>query len=536
MAGFSIRIALGFALVSLAPAATAGAFARGQSIEQTNADIAAWCAQNLPTILSIEAWAKANGRNGSAVPTPPEGYPPCASCDQASDTPTNPQVEQWIKDSLNPEADDFATISQLAHYAMVRLNVEGLTTANSRCLTNAVALNVETGNNLMLSLDAKTQKMADRYTREPKRAYAGVRFMEKSAKAYETNFCAETAVVSTSYTNYLVCTGNGGAQTSQDAEITWIHSLVDKVEQDVLQGHEYNLCPVYWGLSESLRSLGAQEVPTDDLARVERELEDALHFVLNLNFTATGSASGGSFNVNLKGSANVHFDLDRDKACFTPVVDGGVVKMQVANYTLTETQLVSPMSFDLPVDRLIVTMCDTVSQPLFILHFSGYPPAEQVMAHGRPATTELIQGTFGMALSEPVLATVGKNAKDSTVDTSGTRGAPSGGAASSADDLKKLQATMAAHKGDPGWFLSSEGQAVIKQIQGAAMTKVYGPAINTELANTKGAIGNPSTSLRVNWSNGSATPVDASLDAKITTKEGAVGTSTLKITLTQQSK
>jgi len=537
-------LALALTLVGFLPSrprasSTSQAHTREQRVEQINRTAAAWCAESHTELDSIFAWAHAHRRTGSDVPTPPEAYPPCVSCDQAGpNPPANPDVDQWILDSMNPEAANLAKLNQIIKHAELTIPSPELTDANVSCVGKLLDdPYLDATNDLVSSLVEKTKKMAQQFRNEPKRAYAGTLLLLKVAHFQQTATCENRTRVWTRNNTLTYYTCNGASKGETDLPqiaAAWTRSLVNTIEDEAVRGHQYSLCPTYASLARSIELLGGEGVTFDELAKVQAEIVKALHFQLDVKFTASGSDKNGSFNVALSGSGAVHFELDPGKSCFKPVVDGGMVHMNVDNYSVTDADFVGPKSFDLAVDRLIVTMCDTASPPLFILHFKDYPPFEQVVSKGHQTTTALIQSTFGLGLNQPALANVGKSATNATLDTSGTKGVPTNGAPNTVD-LKRLQAELQAHQKDPGWFTSPEGQAVIKEMQAGALAKVYGQAVNTEFANTPGVVANPANSVRVNWTNGSDTPVDASLNSKFTTKDGG-GSGVLKITLTQQSK
>jgi hypothetical protein len=76
---------------------------------------------------------------------------------------------------------------------------------------------------------------------------------------------------------------------------------------------------------------------------------------------------------------------------------------------------------------------------------------------------------------------------------------------------------LQAHKNDPGWFMSPEGQKAIADMQKQAMqtTKNAAAAKGVTLPNagTMTDMMNAISSVRTTWSNGSSTPAQDTLSA-----------------------
>jgi len=192
------------------------------------------------------------------VPVPPLVDPPCRSCD-AADTPTpgEAQVTAWIKQSEAPEAGYLKTLAsigkQVSNFSGV--GKTGLSPAADKALAQFSEADIQAAiwklsDRLLIG---KAIPMAQKYDSEPKRAYAGISFLLKEAR--------DAAQVHGS--DY------SGSQQAGDLAIAWQQSIAKTIDNDVVAGHKYNLCPVYGTVYRELELLGGsprQDRPESRLA------------------------------------------------------------------------------------------------------------------------------------------------------------------------------------------------------------------------------------------------------------------------------
>ena len=170
--------------------------------------------------------------------------------------------------------------------------------------------------------------------------------------------------------------------------------------------------------------------------------------------------------------------------------------------------LVSPRSYDVPFKTPTVNLCD--DQTMLTLPFNATDfQMDVIEAHGQTSK----QSFFGAFLAE--VATVNNVGSSDTNKLSGRTPNPGpapSGSGSSPDSTAAFN--LQAHKNDPGWFMSPEGQKAIADFQKQAMQTTRNAAaakgVTLPNAGTLTDMMNAISSVRTTWSNGSSTPAQDS--------------------------
>lgn len=498
-----------------------------QHVQSFNQNFAKTCAADLSSLNQIVAASKS--KQDPDIPEPPEYDPPCQSCDEANGpAPTPPEVQNWIDDSLKPESTMMDQLLKVQRDVESVSGSDDLTPANQHCLRDITDFQrfQDAVNKLLLRQWKKAQDMTEVHSSEYKRAYGGIAFINQVAKAYQLAFC--NAV----YVNMKSCTepASGPPSDWESLEKQWLESVTSHLKDEIFNQHQYNLCPSYMSNFTALFALGTSQSASDldEIQQTIAKIRQFLHFQITLNVKGNNTGKGASTNVAWQATGKFHIDINQQKACYTPTMDGPI-QATVTNYSVPNVTLISPRSFSLQVDKLVLTMCDP--NPLFVIRFKNTPPAEQVQAGGRTATAGLIGEPFGVALATPTLDLYGKDAKNATINTSSSYGLPSNTGPAQVDPTKEIQA----HKGDPSWFLTAAGQQALQQMQAQVMQKVQGSAAATDILS--GGVNYSPATLRVNWTNGTASPVDALLSPQIQSNNGAgSANNSVQVKVQQQSQ
>lgn len=511
------------ALVAVAALLMMATSASAQENAALSAKVIAWANQNIAAFK--QAYNFAHGKQHPAVPVPPLVDPPCHLCGDTTQTQGEAQVAAWVKQAQEPEVTYMQTILSDGRQVAVLggANSDLLSPAAQKALrqfdddaqavSDAAAIASELVNQ-------KAGPMAQQYGKDPKRAYAGIMFLLSAGKTLG------------------LLGGDNGVQDQllQDAQ-TWEQSISDKIQNDVLSGHKYNLCPVYGEIVRSVVMLGGQEPQNmEQYTEMLQKLQDLVKFNVNLDLKVMIDGSDGShMHADWKGKAKLKLNLDLANSCYTPVFDnGGQLAVNVANWDMigidkksdgsSETipvTLTSSHSYNAPLGTPQLNLCDP--QPLFQMPTpTSYPP-EEITAKGHSSKTVL----FGSFLS----AVIATNEVNSSATNAVTGGAPtlpgggpapsgsgsgSGGSGSSGMDADKQ--ALDAHKGDINWMMSPAGQAVIadmqKQALQTAQSKMAGAGVVVPKATSFAQLGQSMTSAHVPWTNGESQPVNKTLHVK----------------------
>lgn len=222
-------------------------------------------------------------------------------------------------------------------------------------------------------LNGKAIRMAEKHDTESKRAYAGIKFMLTAAH--------EHGLVS-------------GAADPQDEDVIapyvakWMHSITDNLERDVMEGHEYNLCPTYMTMMQQARLVAGYTPEAVDLIALADKMDKLLTFQVHMQVHAEGYGDdGGKMNIYWTVASKLHLKLDQERSCYTPeFLDNGKAEVKVDMFQLVtakgeNVQLTSPRSYDAHLRSPKLNLCDR--EPTLMIPFdrSEFPP-ETLTVHG----------------------------------------------------------------------------------------------------------------------------------------------------------
>ena len=496
---------------------------------QRSAMLIQWATSNKARFTEIYSYSR-NAPRPTAV-TPPELDPPCRACDDASTPYSQAQVDAWLKQVEDPEVSyigDWMTMSGQYQILMKGITSSDLSSPATHALRDFLPPDSESWLSVARSLAqrifSRAEATANAYDTNPKMAYAGTRFLMDASRQEDLVGNADP----------------GDSQAAIQLSQTWTQAVVNKIDSEILEGKQYNLCPAYISIIQDLEKTGGSA----DVQRYEetvQKMQEMLTFDVTLKLHATMSASDGSkTDAAWSGKARMKINLDGKNSCYKPEwQDGGEMAIKVDNWSMivmdkegngpptpVSVALVSPHSYQGSMDPPHVDLC--APQPIFQFPMptSGIPP-EEIQVKGRTEKGAF----FGAFLAAIVAANELNNAQTNAV----TGGAPSlpGGAPSSSSDsanpsdsaggqqqLQRDKALMAAHTGDAGWIFSPEGQAVMADMQKQALsmvqTKMASAGVVLPQSSNFQQLSTAMQSLHLPWTNGQAQPVRESRHVKKT--------------------
>lgn len=451
------------------------------------------------------------------VPVPPMVDPPCHVCGDTTQTQGEAQVAAWVARSQEPEATYIAGLAAMDKQIQI-FNASGsdLSPASEKALAQFESDDAFFADMGLLAgrvLNGKAIPMAKQYDREPKRAYAGILFLLAASKLEQTLV---------SHQDY-----SGENQVLQLAA-TWEQSIADKINNDVISGHQYNLCPVYSSIFRSVELLGGSETDINKFEETLQKLQNLVKFNVNVNLKANIDATdGGYMHAAWTGTAHLTLKLDTANSCYTPLFDnGGKMAVNVTNWDAVNVDtkpdgsketipvsLTSPHSYNVNLGVPQLNLCDP--QPIFQMPLpSSNVPPEEIEAKGHREKATLF-GAFMVAVVAPNEINSAK-----TNEVTGTTPTLPGGNAPSSQDPNsqaqaQAQAAIEAHKGDVNWLMSPAGQAAIAQIQKAALltaqTKMASAGMVVPTASSFTQLGESLGSAHLPWTNGQTQPVNKTL-------------------------
>ena len=490
--------------------------ARADKVADVNAKIVAWANANLPKYNEYIQYARQKAK--PQVPVPPQVDPPCHLCGDNAKTQGEVQVDAWLKQTEEPEGTYMKELAAMAHeVAIDRALGSQLSPAAAKAL-NQFESDSEFLEDIHRLADrlynGKAVPMAEKYDKDPKRAYAGIRLL------LETN-------------RQLMLTGSKSGDDQQAIELakTWVQSITSKIDSDVLSGHQYNLCPVYAALYRQVELLGGPSTDMDQYMKTIQKLQDLMKFNVNLNLKVTMNGDDGShLYATWEGKAKVKLDLDFANSCYTPKWEnGGKMAVNVTQWDMlgmthpsgggnvpVPAALSSPHQYNVTIlNPPQLNLCDP--QPILQLPLMSISvPQEMVTAEGRTEPSGFFQPFLG--------AIIGPNEVNKSEANALTGGAapmpgsgPSSSGAGNSSSMDRARAQIEAHKGDVGWIMSPEGQAAIANVQKAAMAQVQGRVASAGVVlpknNNLTQLTSSLQSAHLPWTNGQAEPVNKTLHA-----------------------
>lgn len=476
-----------------------------------NTQIIAWARQMRPVWEKLFAESRRKGPR--PIPVPPEIDSPCTLCGDDTKTQNDVQVDAWVKEAMRPEFDQANQIVDIAKQAETYRATKGVSDAALSALSYLPheQEGLETATELISRyMGERAYPMAEKYDQEPKRAYAGITLLMQATKLYS-----------------LVGGPPSQQQTLQYVD-DWLVSVRVKAETDVLAGKQYNLCPVYLRILRELELTGVNTIGTDaDLERLKKtfdKMDKMLHFKVEMRLTVHDvNESGTKTDIAWTGAARMRIKLG--DACYTPEWEnGGSMSVRVENWSIVgqdgaPVELVSARSFQAPLKPPMLNLCEP--NPVLQVPFDiRNMPRETISVKGHTVPNAayfqgMLAGVIGAnnagpkgsemtGRSDKGPATLNRQDPDANQEQT--------------DAMKELQA----HQNDRNWFLSAEGQAVLKKVQQQAMARAHG-----ELAKINNAAANAHTaqeaeaallSAQMHWKNGA---VDVAGDNWHVTKDDA---------------
>lgn len=503
--------------------------------------------QDAAASAKVIAWANANignynrdvdyARNGAKpqVPVPPMVDPPCQLCGDTTQTQGEAQVAAWVQRSLEPEATYIKELLSMDREIQHLGGSDLLTPAAQRAVhqfEDDAGFMSDVGKLSDRVLYGKAIPMAQKYDKEPKQAYAGILFLinvEKSAALIQ---------------GYR----EGSASHREEDHVlelakTWELAITNKIDSDVVAGHQYNLCPVYAEIFRSVVLLGGEEPrDMDQYQQKLQKLQDLVKFDVDVTLqVAIDDSDGSHMHATWAGKARLTLNLDLAKNCYTPVFNnGGQMAVNVTNWdmiavetasngtkTQVPVQLISSHSYQAKLGTPQLNLCDP--QPDFQMPLSNISvPQEEIMANGHTSNAAFLGSFLSAVVSANELNTSPTNAVTGATPslpggTASSRSSSSASQGTGSPGMARDQQLLEAHKGDVNWLMSPEGQAVIadmqKQVLQTAQSRMAAAGLVIPNASTFGVLVQSIASTHLAWSNGSAQPVNKTLHLKKDTSE-----------------
>jgi hypothetical protein len=502
---------------------------------QLSAQAIFWATSNKGNYSKYVSYA----RNGAKpqVPVPPMVDPPCHLCGDTTKTQGETQVAAWVAQSQEPELtyiqELLAMDKQIQQFNGAK---EQLSPAAQKALSqfeDDAGFMADAGKLADRLLNGKAIPMAQSYDKEPKQAYAGTLFLLTVTR--------DAALIQ----------GWSSSQQEEDQVLqlvkVWEQSISNKIDSDIVSGHQYNLCPVYSSIVRTVEMLGGPETDIANYTKMLQKMQDLVKFNVNLNLTAVGNEKNGShYNIAWQGKAKLKLNLDMANSCYTPEWDGtNGMQVNVQNFTMVNfakqdngtveqipVTLTSSRSFNVALPNPQLNLCDP--NPLFQFPTAGNYPPETIMVKGHESKASF----FGEFLGA-VIATNEINSAATNKVTGQAPSLPGGSQPSSGDSgsqsLNAAKSAIDAHKGDVGWLMSAAGQAAIAQMQQGALqtaqSKMAAKGVVVPTASSFAQLGQSLGSAHLPWTNGSVQPVNKTLHV---TKDN--NTFTLTISVQQASQ
>ena len=486
-----------------------------------NAKIIRWAQSNLANYQKYVDFAKHGPQ--PQVPVPPMVDMPCHECDDMStSTQGEAQVATWVKQSQEPEMTYINALLDISkQLALIESTGPGtLSPAAQQAIKPFSAQEADDAAIKLADrlLDGKAIPMANQYDQEPKQAYAGILFL--------------LAVSKDDQLIQGLPGGSGNAANNQIIPLaeTWEQSIAKKIDDDILSGHKYNLCPVYAQIYHDVEMLGGPETDIAKYTETVLKIQKLLHFNVQMSLHVTGGDDGSQMNLDWRGTATMSISVDAGKGCYTPQFDnGGKMDIDVVGFNMvtkdgTHVELTSPSQFEIKLLQPKLNLCDP--NPVLQIPFdTASIPLDALTALGRTSKAQLFGGFLMAVVGLNDVNTAPANAVTGNPNTGGGKdSAPLGtdagntqarsAAASAAADNPKVTADLAllgAHQKDAAWMMSAEGQAVVAKIQKDALEAVTPQLgkLNTAAGQATNAadIMKAFSSAQVPWANGSANPV-----------------------------
>ncbi len=369
-----------FFAASLALAGAGPALATGPDQATRKQGQANWEA-DLRRYQEIEQWIKEHGKSRPEVPVPPKLSWPCKACGEGAEGPSQSETaaNEFVDKASEPErgmARDLLRIKRDVELAgndpAIPPALRGLTFEGAKWLRDRV-------------LHGKADPMARKYGTVPEMAYAGIKFVLVAKRAREE-------------------LGTDAYEGTSMAELAnWVKRIEDRIDTDIYEGHQYNLCPNYLAISREIRLLGEESgVNLAELEQTVRKMDDFLHFDLEMDWESEAedtSGGGGVIRIRWRAKGLFHLKMEIAHACFTPeLVPEQQVQVDLLEYVMKDKQVAAkyegPWHYGVPVQSLKLTLCD--QRPQLALQFADFSPkgAMLVIREAPPQAETVINALF----------------------------------------------------------------------------------------------------------------------------------------------
>jgi hypothetical protein len=236
------------------------------------------------------------------------------------------------------------------------------------------------------------------------------------------------------------------------------------------------------------------------------KMDQFLKFKVKMELTADGESDESNIDIAWEGTADLSLQLDHEKGCYTPKIDGNKVSVKVITWTMTsangDVTYSGPTTFDAPVKSVSLTLCD--QNPRLHIVFANFGPPGQVVIKGYTSTSDMF-GAMMMA------ALVGEAATTMQSHGAGT---------STTEQMSHVKSEIDAHKGDVSWLTGPQGQADIQKLQSlAAAMSGQSTTASTGKPTTMALMGHD---VGVDWTNGSTSVVDHTFELSGTAARGGL--------------
>ena len=507
------------ACIALICLSACAAVAEGQVSQAESAKAIDWVNNNSFAYYEHIKFAKHPGP--AQIPVPPEINPPCHLCGDTATTHDEAVVDAWIESSEQPEKRDIVDLltmdKQIVSYKadgewgkLSAAAQDALRSFSQRDVEDAV---VRLADRL---LNDKALPMGRKYDNEPKRSYAGIRFLAEATRTQEL-------LVGLDPNRYKDTRGF----VDRDDETfslmgVWIQSTAYGIEKDIEAGHQYNLCPVYISTLRSAQMVAGQKPNMQKVMEMIQKIDKLMRFnvQMRLHAQATDEDDGGHYDISWSATARLHLKVDLANACYTPeFLDNGQMAVSVDGFSMVDNngatiELTSARTFRAPLGKPTLNLCD--ANPVLLIPFNpALMPRETLRVDGHTKPSMLFGGFLQAVVTPNDLNT------QETNEATGRNGAgpatpddhSSDGHASA--QMEKTKALLEAHEGDTSWLMSAEGKAAIAKIQSQAMAMVRPKVapLNTAAGNARNLADMAAAlqSAQLKWTNGSAQPVGDTL-------------------------
>jgi hypothetical protein len=497
------------------------AIAHAQVSEGLSQQAIDWANQNIGIYTAAHTLARS--RIHPPAPVPPLLDPPCTPCsDPGTPSDADQQIAAWVQQSEEPELDYITRLLAIERSLEMFDGMEGNLSpeAISALKPFGAVFAKRTGDDAdQIQLDAiklaqrlvdyKVEDMFSAYHKEPKQAYAGIKLILDATRTIATMTSKD---------------GYDPSDHGVDLARRWEQIVVDKVQNDVLQGDNYNLCPAYGTALRTLAMLGGPADVTDQMQQTLQKIDKFLNFDVAMDLHALTLTAKGEAVMDLTWhmTSKLHIALESSKtggACYTPSFKGNKMNVQVVNWSIQnegdEVTLKSPRNFNVTMTNPTINICD--KNPTLAIPFSGGFPDETVEAKGVTKPGQFFSAMLTQVVSANVMTLPSIQKMTGNTSPSPTPVAQSG---------YDPQAELNAHKGDISWIMGAQGQAAIAAIQKQAIGKFSTIAANQP---TSAAMMATLQSALLPWTNGTEQTVDKTM--QFTKNDNGYLTVTLQTTV-----